>query len=311
VFYSKGSDATKPTLLFLHGFPSSSYDWRHQVAYFQHRGHGIIVPDLLGYGGSDKPTDAALYAKTLLAKDVIDVLDAVHVDGRVIAIGHDWGAAVASRLANLYSDRFLAVAFLAVGYTPPNTSITYPQVLARTKQLAGYELFGYWSFFSEDGADKIIHDHYDFFWRIVMSMDAETAKIHFAPTGALKAYLLGDNSLPFPSYLTEEEYNIQKDNFAKTGIAAPLCWYKAVTSESIDMEDAKSIPQDKYVVTLPVFFGAALGDVIAIPALGKGDVQKFCPNATIKDYEAGHWVIWEAKDKLNADLAEWIATLKN
>jgi soluble epoxide hydrolase / lipid-phosphate phosphatase len=36
-------------ILFLHGFPSSSYDWRYQIAYFRQRGYGIIVPDLLGY----------------------------------------------------------------------------------------------------------------------------------------------------------------------------------------------------------------------------------------------------------------------
>ncbi|KAI4261886.1 MAG: hypothetical protein L6R42_002925, partial [Xanthoria sp. 1 TBL-2021] len=51
---AKGS---KPYLLFLDGFPSSAYDWRHQIEFFSDRGYGLIVPDLLGYGATDKPQE--------------------------------------------------------------------------------------------------------------------------------------------------------------------------------------------------------------------------------------------------------------
>ena len=43
----------KPTLLLLHGYPSSSFDWRHQIASLPKAGFGVIVPDLLGYGDTD------------------------------------------------------------------------------------------------------------------------------------------------------------------------------------------------------------------------------------------------------------------
>lgn len=150
VFYSKGSDPNKKTLLCLHGFPSSSYDWRHQVEHFKLLGHSIIVPDMLGYGHTDKPADAESYKRSLVAKDMIDLVDAVHGDQRVVVIGHDWyvtvvwterqrvqlsqpsfrGCAIASRLANDYEHRFLGFAFLSVGYQPPNPSISYSQLLA-------------------------------------------------------------------------------------------------------------------------------------------------------------------------------------
>ena len=77
------------TLLFVHGFPSTSRDWRHQVIYFQAQGYGVVVPDLLGYGGTDKPTDPELYIESLMTQDLVDILDAVGVD-KAIAIGHDW-----------------------------------------------------------------------------------------------------------------------------------------------------------------------------------------------------------------------------
>jgi soluble epoxide hydrolase / lipid-phosphate phosphatase len=44
---------------------------------------------MLGYGGSDKATDPALYTPAGLAKDVIDILNAENVD-KVIVAGHDW-----------------------------------------------------------------------------------------------------------------------------------------------------------------------------------------------------------------------------
>jgi soluble epoxide hydrolase/lipid-phosphate phosphatase len=79
----------KPTILFIHGFPSTSYDWYHQINYFSERGFGVVAPDMLGYGGTDKPTDASLYLHTAIAQDLLDILDAEKVEKSVV-IGHDW-----------------------------------------------------------------------------------------------------------------------------------------------------------------------------------------------------------------------------
>lgn len=88
-YYFCPAQGTKPTLLFLHGFPSTSYDWRQQVAFFQPKGYGIIVPDMLGYGGTDKPDALEAYTPSLMVKDIIDVLDAEKVD-MVVSVSHDW-----------------------------------------------------------------------------------------------------------------------------------------------------------------------------------------------------------------------------
>jgi soluble epoxide hydrolase/lipid-phosphate phosphatase len=79
----------KPTLLFLHGFPSTIRDWHHQIDYFSARGYGLIVPDMLGYGGTDKPTDVKYYILNGMSDDVINILDAEGID-KSFAIGHDW-----------------------------------------------------------------------------------------------------------------------------------------------------------------------------------------------------------------------------
>lgn len=87
-YWSSPAHGSKPTLLFCHGFPSTSRDWRFIAARFKEKGYGVIVPDMLGYGGTDKPEDLAAYTGSLLVQDLVDILDAERVD-KVIVIGHD------------------------------------------------------------------------------------------------------------------------------------------------------------------------------------------------------------------------------
>ena len=79
----------KPYILFLHGFPGTSYLWRHQTAHFSKRGYGIVVPDLLGYRGSDKPAELEEYRLKKMAEDVMSLLEALGV-GKCFAVAHDW-----------------------------------------------------------------------------------------------------------------------------------------------------------------------------------------------------------------------------
>jgi len=76
------------TLIF-HGFPSTSHYWRHQVVFFQEKGYGLIVPDLLGYGGTAKPANVEADLSRLIVKDIVDILDAERIQ-KVIEFGNDW-----------------------------------------------------------------------------------------------------------------------------------------------------------------------------------------------------------------------------
>lgn len=69
------------------------------------------------------------------------------------------GSYITGRLANLYPERFTAFGFLSSSYYAPVPDFDYQQLLAATKQAAGYELFGYWEFFSEEGAHKLVEEH--------------------------------------------------------------------------------------------------------------------------------------------------------
>src|SRR5262249_26498577 len=69
-----GGAGRSPVVL-LHGFPDRGRLWRNQVPALTAAGFRVIVPDLRGYGASDKPADVDAYSLPLLAGDVLGVLD--------------------------------------------------------------------------------------------------------------------------------------------------------------------------------------------------------------------------------------------
>ena len=102
-------------VVLLHGFPDSGRLWRHQVPALAEAGFRVIVPDMRGYGRSDKPAEVGAYGIAGLAGDVLAVLADADVH-RAHVVGHDWGAAVAWALAALAADRVDHLAVLSVGH---------------------------------------------------------------------------------------------------------------------------------------------------------------------------------------------------
>ncbi|MFD4356692.1 alpha/beta fold hydrolase [Nocardia sp. NPDC058518] len=84
-------------IVLLHGFPQTHLMWRH-VATDLAADHTVIVPDLRGYGDSDKPaaTGPETYSKRRMAADIVTVAAAFGHERFALA-GHDRGALVAFR----------------------------------------------------------------------------------------------------------------------------------------------------------------------------------------------------------------------
>ena len=78
-------------LLFIHGYPTSSYDWHSLWAPLATR-HRLIAPDLLGMGFSDKPADHA-YGIENHADLLEALLDRLGVQ-QVHIVAHDLGVSV-------------------------------------------------------------------------------------------------------------------------------------------------------------------------------------------------------------------------
>jgi pimeloyl-ACP methyl ester carboxylesterase len=102
-------------VVLLHGFPDSGRLWRHQVPALAEAGFEVIVPDMRGYGRSDKPPEVAAYTMDRLVGDVLAVLDAAGAE-RAHIVGHDWGAGVAWAIASMAAERVDRLVALSVGH---------------------------------------------------------------------------------------------------------------------------------------------------------------------------------------------------
>ena len=90
----RGGEAGRPPLVFLHGYPSSSYDWRD--AFDTLDGHRLVVFDFLGFGLSDKPRDHVYSLKG--QADIAEAIAQRFGDEPVVMVSHDMGSSVATEL---------------------------------------------------------------------------------------------------------------------------------------------------------------------------------------------------------------------
>jgi pimeloyl-ACP methyl ester carboxylesterase len=97
IFYREAGDPEKPTIVLLHGYPSSSHTYRELIPMLSRHYH-VVAPDYLGSGYSDRPDpDAEPYSFDRLAD---------HVEGLIAKLGikrytlymQDFGAPVGFRL---------------------------------------------------------------------------------------------------------------------------------------------------------------------------------------------------------------------
>lgn len=108
VFYREAGDPAKPTVLLLHGFPTSSLMYRNLIPVLADRYH-VIAPDLPGFGFTESP-DRQHYAYTFehLAQTIGRFTEVVGAKSYAIEV-FDYGAPVGWRLAVNHPERITAI----------------------------------------------------------------------------------------------------------------------------------------------------------------------------------------------------------
>jgi haloacetate dehalogenase len=101
-------------VVLLHGFPQTHLMWRHVARALAER-YLVVVPDLRGYGDSDKPeeTSADTYSKRTMAHDIVAVVREIGYE-RFGLVGHDRGALVGVRAALDHPDTITLLGILDV-----------------------------------------------------------------------------------------------------------------------------------------------------------------------------------------------------
>ena len=112
-------DATN-VLVLLHGEPFWSFAWTKVIPGLS-RNARVIVPDLVGFGKSDKYVDWRMYDLNLHIETVIMLLDYLGVDGdkkTVTLVGHNWGWMIGAGVARVKPDLFSNLVILNTNNLP-------------------------------------------------------------------------------------------------------------------------------------------------------------------------------------------------
>jgi len=128
-------------IVLLHGYPQTHYIW-HQLAPTLSTKYTVVLPDLRGYGDSDKPAplpDHSNYSKRRTAQDIVQLMAHLGFE-KFILVGHDRGARVAHRLTLDHQEKVIKLILLDI--IP-----TYDIFFATNKEIAMHHY--HWFFLSQ------------------------------------------------------------------------------------------------------------------------------------------------------------------
>ena len=266
-----------PVLMFLHGFPESHRTWRHQIAHLSGR-FRCIAPDQRGYRGSSKPEGVENYTPDKLIGDVFLLADALGV-GQFTVLGHDWGGAIAWGVALLGQGTRVTRAVVANAPHPGNfQKLLYLDPVQRGASQ-------YMRAFRDPANDALVREH---------------------GLGALLLQALdwGDKA---PVMEEAEREALLKDWSNGDSAIAMLNWYRGSLIDVPDMDAPFAIPPGYTPPPLPPLGIPTLViwamDDMALPPANLDGLHAMIPNLTVVQvHGCGHFVPWEAPDKVNAAL---------
>ena len=150
LFYREAGDPSKQTIVLLHGFPSSSSQFREFIPRLADRFH-VIAPDYPGMGFSEAPDPTVLQPTFDDVAMAIDTFIAQFSPGPLILYLHDIGGPIGMRIAMARPERIAGLVFqnftISVeGWNPERLKVyerlggpETPEKLAETEQFATVE----------------------------------------------------------------------------------------------------------------------------------------------------------------------------
>jgi pimeloyl-ACP methyl ester carboxylesterase len=203
-----GPDVGVPVVL-LHGFPQTSWSWRHQIPALAAAGFRVIAPDQRGYSPGARPDDVDAYRMSELVGDVLALAEQLGHE-RFHLVGHDWGGAVAWQVAGRHGDRLLTLASLS---TP------HPRAMAE-------------AYSGEIGGDQGARSAY-----VAMFREEGTEN------GMLANEAAGLRLVLQASGLTEAESQVYLDALGDVpALRAALNWYRAASLADVDEMRSITVP---------------------------------------------------------------------
>lgn len=103
-----------PTFLCLHGQPAWSYLYRKMIPILAAAGR-VVVPDLFGFGRSDKPVDEAVYTFDFHRRSILALVEALDLRDITLVL-QDWGGILGLTLPVTIPDRIKGLIVMNTGF---------------------------------------------------------------------------------------------------------------------------------------------------------------------------------------------------
>jgi pimeloyl-ACP methyl ester carboxylesterase len=268
-----------PPVILLHGFPESHRTWRELVPLMDHR-FRLIMPDLRGFAGSDRPEETRAYGASTGVKDLLALADALGLTTFSL-VGHDIGGVIAWTAAQARPARIERLAIL----NAPHPIIFQKSLIEDSGQRRASQ---YINALKLPGSDRLIGRDLDRFF---------------------EQAIVGNAAMPD---MTASERQAYITDWSQPGaLRAMTNWYRA--AEVLVPPPGVTLPiPDRLLrlagrVTVPTLVVWGMQDPALLPVQLDGLERLVDTLRIVRLLEAGHFTPWEAPVAVAAALEPFLA----
>ena len=279
-FYEVGPRGEGTPIVFCHGFPELAFSWRHQLKAMAAAGRWAIAPDQRGYGLTTGPEAVEAYDLAHLTGDLIGLLDHVGAE-KAIWCGHDWGGIIVWQMPLMHAERTAAVIGLNTPFMRPRAGRSHRHHASAPgrgnvhRPLPEARRGGRHPRPRRPQDHGLLHARADGGQRAFAGQRGERARRRRRRHGDQAR---GGARLPSsllvriveaydpawdrrPKFLTDAEFDVFAENFARTGFTGGINWYRNFTR---NWERSADLPQQLDVPCLMVMAGKRCGAATVI-----------------------------------------------
>ncbi|MDO9358399.1 MAG: alpha/beta hydrolase [Polaromonas sp.] len=268
-------DASRPVLMFVHGFPEAAFVWDVLLEHFaqaENGGYFCIAPNLRGFEQSSAPADPAAYRAKHLVQDIAGLIAHVSPSQPLAAlVAHDWGGAVAWSVAATLPE--LAKRLVIINSPHPGTFLRELQHSPEQQAASAYM-----NFLIRPDAEKLLaEDDFRRLWQFLTNGKDPAAS-------GLAAWLT-------------EEVRDQYRAVWRAGLTGGCNLYRASPLRPPRPGDPAAagvtLPPEILTVRLPTLVLWAMDDIALPPSLIDG-LDAYVPNMRLQRIPgASHWIVHE------------------
>ncbi|MCL4115664.1 UNVERIFIED_CONTAM: hypothetical protein GTU68_004795 [Idotea baltica] len=286
--FEAGQPSSGRPIVLCHGFPEHAFSWRYQIPALIAAGYHVIIPNQRGYGNSSRPTEITEYDIEHLTGDLAALLDHYGYEDAIF-IGHDWGANVVWRMAQLHPERVHKVINLALPYQERGER---PWIEVMEAIFGGDFYFVHFN--RQPGvADAILDENTAQFLRNMFRMNIAPA---LPELGMLMINLAKATKPLGEPIMSEEELAVFISAFETSGFTGAINWYRNLDRNWHILADVNPIIQQP---TLMIY-----GERDMIPKFER--LPDFVPNVDVISLDCGHNIQQEKPEETNQAILNWL-----